>query len=366
MAIESKQLFTLAVSALVICLVMSFALTSAVFISGCVSDTNNNQNQQTEASGTQTHAGTAVFTITDAAMNMGSVSSVNVTIDKVEINSENKGWIVLSTEELTYDLLKLKAENANELLATANLSAGSYNQVRLRISKVVVVEDRAIKEAKLPSNVLKINAKLDIVENETSVVVFDFIADESLHTTGDGKIIMAPVINVETKTNATVQISAQNRVEIQGGKVNGNVKVGMNENRDVGVGIKLKGNTDLSILGNGKVNIVGTLPSIKNITLNKDKYPANEKIEINVKIDLQGNTDNTQIHIYGITSRQGAHLIDETVDLTEKTQYRFNINAPTCTHGCGARYYPGKYPLTAEIIQNGKVINNLKIDVELY
>jgi len=40
MAIESKQLFTLAVSALVICLVMSFALTSAVFISGCTETTD--------------------------------------------------------------------------------------------------------------------------------------------------------------------------------------------------------------------------------------------------------------------------------------------------------------------------------------
>jgi len=371
MAINSKQIFTLAFSAIV----LSIFIVSAVFISGCVGSTN--QNQSNLASEIPINTGTAVFTITDAAMNMGAVSSVNITINKIEINSKNKGWIVLSNEVQTYDLLELKAENTSKLLVIANLSDGLYNQVRLHISKVIIIKNGAPIEAKLPSNVLKMNINFKVIENKTSTVSFDFIADESLHTTGDGKIIMAPVIKVETRTSVNVQIKGQNKVEIQDGKVEENFEVGMNEKGDVDVGIKIKANTEISISENGKievfrkgkVNNIGTQLSIKNITLNKQKYTANEKINIEVYLKLNKNAD-IQVHIYGIASRQGSNLIDETKNVSVSTEgqssVKFDVNAPTCTHGCGARYFPGLYLLNAEVIVNGEVVDKTTINVELY
>ncbi len=241
---------------------LAVLLIGIVLISGCIGEekVKSGENQSAVESGEihpteESGKGTAVFAVKDAAANMGTISSVNVTIDKVEVHSETKGWINVSDTKRTYDLLELKAKGTTELISSANLDAGTYDQMRLYISKVVVVEDNIEKEVILPSNKLKIIADLEVKENETSVATFDFIADESLHITGEGKIIMAPVIKVETRTNTTVETKAENKVEIKGGKIKSNITVGMNEDGDIGEGVKIKQGAQL-IIEDGKVKIL--------------------------------------------------------------------------------------------------------------
>ena len=67
MVIESKRIFTLAISALVICLAISFALTSTVFVSGCVQQAPTEQEEKpsgvngaVEGRGTECPVGTTV------------------------------------------------------------------------------------------------------------------------------------------------------------------------------------------------------------------------------------------------------------------------------------------------------------------
>ena len=102
--------------------------------------------------GPATNEGRAVFTITDAAADMGAVSEVHVTVEQVRVHSETQGWVTVSDEQQTYDLLELKAENSHALLADANLTADTYNQLRLDVSEVIVVDAEGEHEAKLPSS----------------------------------------------------------------------------------------------------------------------------------------------------------------------------------------------------------------------
>ncbi len=233
-----------------------------------------------EEAGKETMApeGRAVFTITDAAADMGAVTSVKVTIDSVMVHSAEEGWITVSSMPKTYDLLQLKMENSQALLADIQLKPDTYQQVRLDISKVMVTDAQGDHQAKLPSGMLKIVGELSIMANSTSTATFDFMVDESLHLTGKGEYILAPVVQLETKENAEVEISTDNKVKIKSGQMKAKVKVGMDADGNVGVGLGIKKDLDLIIEG-GKIKI-GALVSAA------AKAKAEEKTE--AKINASG------------------------------------------------------------------------------
>ncbi len=193
--------------------------------------------------------GRAVFTITDAAANMSAVTSVKVTVDSVKVHSSTEGWVTVSSQPKTYDLLKLKTEGSQELLADVQLKEGTYQQVRLDVSKVVVTDASGEHEAKLPSGELKIVGELVVKANSTSTATFDFIADESLHITGKGEYILAPVVKLETQEDAEVEVDAESKVKINKGRVKTSVKVGMDAEGNVGIGLEIKRGLNLSIEG---------------------------------------------------------------------------------------------------------------------
>lgn len=199
--------------------------------------------------------GRVVFTITDAAADMGSVTAVKVTVDEVQAHSETEGWITVSSSAQTYDLLELKNENKVVVLKDAMLKTGTYTQTRLVISKVVVVDEQGEHDAKLPSNELKIVGNVVVEENSTSSVTFDFIADESLHITGNGEYIMAPVIQLEIRSDADISINSANEAVISGGNVVASTKTGMDIEGNVGANLKIPANANLNIGQNGKVQL---------------------------------------------------------------------------------------------------------------
>lgn len=197
-------------------------------------------------------SGRVIFTITDAAADMGSVSSIVITIDNASAHKSGGGWFEIMSEQKSYNLLQLNADGTQALLGEAGLEQGIYYEVRLGISKVVVTDANGAQEAKLPSGVLKVGGRLAVSINETSTVAFDFIANESLHTTGKGEYILSPVVKLETRSSADVDASSAGDVKIKDGRVDTNSKVGMNENGFVGVGIKIRPETKLTI-ENGKI-----------------------------------------------------------------------------------------------------------------
>ena len=174
--------------------------------------------------------GRVVFAITDAATNMQSVSQVLVTVESIQTHSTIDGWVNVSSSAKTFDLLVLKSQNKLELIADSNVKPGNYDQVRMQISKVIVVDSSGEHEAKLPSNRLKINTELEIKEDATATAVFDFIADESLHVTGKGEYIMAPVVKFETRGDAEVETKGGLKLETKSGTIYTTLKIGLDEN----------------------------------------------------------------------------------------------------------------------------------------
>jgi hypothetical protein len=208
--------------------------------------------------GAASGSGRIVVGVSDTAANMGSVSKVKVTVDKVMVQSATKGWVEVSSTPKTYDLLDLKAQGATALYADAQLEEGAYNQIRMDISHVVVTDASGDHEAKLPSGELKVVGDLVVKANQTSTATFDFFANESLHVTGNGQYVLAPVVKVETREDASADVQAGAKVKVSGGKVRTSVKVGMDANGAVGVGVKIPANATISIGANGKI-VVGVL-----------------------------------------------------------------------------------------------------------
>lgn len=197
--------------------------------------------------------GKAVFVISDAAADMGAVTSIKVTIDSVRVHGQGEVWTTVSTKAQTYDLLELKAKGTAKLIAEAELDAAMYNQMELNISKVVVTDNKGEHEAKLPSNKLQIKGNLDVQAQSTATANFDVLADQSLHVTGTGQFILAPVIRLETKARAQADVRSNSEVTITGGATTTNTTVGADIEGNVGVGLKISPSAVLNIESSGKI-----------------------------------------------------------------------------------------------------------------
>lgn len=194
--------------------------------------------------------GRVVFAVTDASASLDSISSVTMSVNKVEVQSSSQAWVTVSSKPYDFDLLKLKNSGVFEVLADVKLNADTYNQIRLNISKVVVVKGGQSFEAKLPSNELKIVGKTVVESGGTSSAVLDFLLDKSLHVTGNGQFVFAPVVRLIAKSGTEVTVDANGIVKVLAqGKIEEDITIGMDE----------KGETkeDFEINSNSKVEIVG-------------------------------------------------------------------------------------------------------------
>lgn len=206
--------------------------------------------------------GKVVLGITDAAADLNGVSSVFITINNIQIHSATSGWATVSNETKQHDLLALKQSGTVSLLANANVNVGTYDQIKLTVEKVTVVKNGVSQEAKLPSGELKMIASIVVSADKTSTIVFDFIADKSLHMTGSGKIIFAPVVKIQKTINANVELTSKNEVKITGGNKEKDEDVGMDEKGEVKGNFELKG--DLDIDENDRIKIgVGVGGNVK-------------------------------------------------------------------------------------------------------
>jgi hypothetical protein len=176
--------------------------------------------------------GVVYFSISDPG-ELEGITSLELTVSKISIHQqESDAWIDVLTEPVTLDLIELKETGVMELVATASLSEGRYNQIRLETTSVVATYNGNTEEVKLPSNVLRINIDLEVTAEEI-LLNFDILANESIHVAGDGKLIMTPVINVEKYKGAQVQTRGKN-IEVVQARVKTQEKVGMDEKGAMG------------------------------------------------------------------------------------------------------------------------------------
>jgi hypothetical protein len=192
--------------------------------------TNSSPSSLSEAQKNQatSEQGRVVFSITDAAADMNTISEITLKVNSVDMHSTTKGWVVVSTTPSVYNLLTLNAKNVSEFLAYIDTKADTFDQVRLMIDSISVkTKAGVVNQAKLPSGELKINTTLVMKAGTTSSVNFDFLAAKSLHMTGAGQYIFAPVVKTQVKSNATVNIDSGNIVTIVNGQIDSEGTAGM-------------------------------------------------------------------------------------------------------------------------------------------
>ncbi len=174
--------------------------------------------------------GTIEIRVTDAPPR-DEVTSIMVTVASVEIHKagteqepeeqppddgdqdqeEGTGeWITIPiTGNNPFDLLLLQKENLDELLATEEVTAGKYTQIRMTIDKVeVTLGDGELQEATLPSGKLKFVRPFNVTDGENTILLLDFDADKSVTVTGNGKIIVKPVVKLTVKQDKPQQLTS--------------------------------------------------------------------------------------------------------------------------------------------------------------
>lgn len=208
--------------------------------------------------------GRLVLAITDAALSLQGLTSVFIDIDKAEVHNSMGAWVLTSNAHRRFDLLDLKNTSVVSLLSNTQVDVENYDQARLTVSKVIVVENGVEKEAKLPSGELKIPLNIQVNAGKISTVILDFMVDKSLHVTGNGKIIFSPVIKVKKSEDAAVETQAGNKLVISNGKQKVDEDFGMDEKGAIKNNFVLTG--DLDIDANNAIIVKGGQQ--KTVTLN--------------------------------------------------------------------------------------------------
>jgi len=163
----------------------------------------------------QAKTGTIEVRVTDAPPGY-DVTSIEVTVSEESVEArravdDGKGdWepIDIIAGNNPFDLSQLEG-GLQEVLAMAPVPAGKYTQIRMNIEMVEVtytyLEDGVTQEntveAIIPSGELKFVRPFDVVEGETTTLLLDFIADESVVVTGavkddKVKVIFKPVVKL--------------------------------------------------------------------------------------------------------------------------------------------------------------------------
>ena len=200
-----------------------FFLLALILISGCA---------KTSLEEKATH-GMLLVTAADKAVDINNIYSINVTITKIEIlPNGSESWQVLSDKTQTINLIELSNNKEISLLSETNITKGLYTHLKLTVSQVLVDNKGLTDYAKLPSNELKLIGNILVEGSKTTIAKLDFIAAESLHSTGLGELIMAPVIKLDIINNADTEIT-ENKVNIKKGKTKESKKYGMDENGNI-------------------------------------------------------------------------------------------------------------------------------------
>ena len=123
----------------------------------------------------------------------------------------------------SFDLMNVLG--VEQILGAANITAGSFTQIRMNVSKVTgVTTDNVPYTAEVPSDKLKIVGAFNVGGGNKTTLTLDFDGEKSLIQTGQGKFLFKPVVkllvNSGGKTTQGHGESDKGRNEQSGGKAN--------------------------------------------------------------------------------------------------------------------------------------------------
>ena len=126
---------------------------------------------------------------------------MNVTFSEAKIHEadagNDSGWHTLAIRNQTVDLASLT--NVSALLASGNVSAGKYTQIRLVVVNVTgTMEDGSIVNFTVPSGELKTNHPFNVTADHTETLTLDFDLSRSIVHNSSGWIFK-PVLGSITE-----------------------------------------------------------------------------------------------------------------------------------------------------------------------
>ena len=172
-----------------ILLSLALVLSAALMTAGCSDDAM-------APGGT----GTLHLTLIDSPVDFDDVS-LDVRATRVHRADEDSlgGWHLVSTDSMMIHLLDL-TNGVSALLADADLPAGTYDQIRLRLGDGNTVTVGGVEhELTVPSghqSGLKIHHSFEIADGEVYEAIVDIDASRSVHRTGNDRYMLRPVIRV--------------------------------------------------------------------------------------------------------------------------------------------------------------------------
>lgn len=132
------------------------------------------------------------------------MTSDNSTDNTNDTPAAGGGWInvPLDGNTITFDLLNI--QGIEHYIGTANLTAGTYTQVRLQVTAIKVgLNGNTPEAATLPSNVLRVAHSFQISAGQTTSLLFDFDASRMVTVAGNGKVIVKPVVKLSVTQKAS-------------------------------------------------------------------------------------------------------------------------------------------------------------------
>ena len=184
----------------------------AVFALSCSDD------DSTSPGGLTGETGVLKISLTDAPAEYDAVivafSEVAVHFGEEKVTEENTPvsktageWIIISDVDQEFNLLTL-TEGATALLGEAELEEGLYTQLRLILSGAYLVIGEDEYTLDVPSNTLKFVSGFEIIADETTELLVDFDAYQSIHQTGNGRYKLKPTIQLIEITDGEENVIA--------------------------------------------------------------------------------------------------------------------------------------------------------------
>ncbi len=214
--------------------------------------------------------GSVAVAFTDATASIKNINEVSMNVDKVELYSQNQGWVTVGSDTKVYKLLSLHAKGEAQLYAQADVSADSYTKARVTLGDIIVSTTKGDKTAVTPGKTMEIDENVVVSENKTTALKLDVLADKSLHITSKGDYVFAPVVKVEGRSDATVNTSASGTVTLNGGTVDTNTSVGMDVDGSVKNDFMLDTNSKLDVKSGSVINLNTNLNGLLNTNVNSN------------------------------------------------------------------------------------------------
>jgi hypothetical protein len=201
--------------------------------------------------------GNVNVSFTDDTADMENITEVSMKVEQVELYNETHGWVIVSTNNVEYKLLALKSRSEKMIYGTGKIAADTYTKTRVTIGTVnVMTRGNGNKVAILPSKIFTADVQVIVKADSETSLRFDVLADRSLRTTAKADIIFAPVMNIESRSDATVGTTVTGIVTISGGSIDTNKDYGMDIDGNVKADFKLDTNVKLNVGVNGAINTI--------------------------------------------------------------------------------------------------------------